>query len=177
MAGIAEQADFHRPDAAVELVVDDLEVGIGGPGEVVDILGVEGDGLGAVAVVALTGLYASRADDVVLRQRDLHVIGAEVGEELGHGVELVAVPCSMPPDADFGKPLSGEQEGALVAGAGDDLGELGAELDSELHILAGRYRTRQLHLEDRLVVGIAVVGRDELHLVRQVAHARRPRTK
>ena len=122
MAVIAEQANLHCADAAVEGLVDHLEIGIGGPGEVVYVFGVIADGLGAVAIVLLGDLHAGRADDVVLRQCDLHVVRAEVGEELGHGVELMAIPLAVPPHADLGEPLSREEERPLVAGARDDLG-------------------------------------------------------
>ena len=140
VAVVGEQPNLDRTDAAVELIFHDFEVGIGGPGKVVDIFGVEGDGLGTIAVVGVAGLHARGADHVILRQRDLHVIGAEVGEELGHGVELMAIPSAVPPHADLGKPLSGEQEGALVAGARNHLRKGRLELDLELHILAGRDR-------------------------------------
>src|SRR5208283_1634648 len=157
-------------EAAVKLAFNHFEVWIGRPDKVVDILGMKGDGLAAVAIVGVAGRHAGCADYVALRQSDIHIIGAEVGKEFGRGVELVAVPCAMPPHSNLGKPLSGKQECALVSGASDNFRKRGAKLDPELHVLARRYRMRQAHFEYRLVIGIAVVGRDELHLLRQVAH-------
>ena len=168
---VSEQPNLHRADTAVELIFYDFEVGIGSPSEVVNIFGMKSYRLGAVSIIVVADLHSSRADDIILRQRNLHVIGAEVGEELGHGMELVAIPLPVPPQADLGKPLSGEQESALITGARDHLGKGCFELDLELHAFARSDRSRQLHLEDRLVVRIAIVGRDELHLLGQVSHA------
>src|ERR1035437_2993488 len=86
-------------------------------------------------------------------------------------MELMTTPRSLPPDTDLGKPLPGKQEGALVSSARDNLREGRLELDFELHILPRLDRTRQLQLEDRLVVRVTVIRRDELHLLGQVSHA------
>ncbi len=133
VAVIGEQPDFHWSDTAVELVLDDFEVGIGGPGEIVHVFGMEGDGLGTVAVVGIARLHTGCADDVILRQRDLHIISAEVGKELGHGMELMTIPLPMPPYSDLGEPLPGEQKSAFVSGAGDHFRKGRLELDFELH--------------------------------------------
>ena len=119
------------------------------------IFGVEGNGLGAVAVIDIARLHTGSADYVILRQSDLHVIGAEVGKKLGQSMELVAIPPSVPPN--LGKPLPSEQKGALVSGARNNFGEGCLEFDFELHIRTRRNRTRQLHLENRLVVWIAII--------------------
>src|ERR1035441_2707040 len=95
------------------------------------VFGVKRDGLGAIPVIGVAGLHAGGADDVVLWQSDLDVVGPKVGEELGHGVELVAVPCTVPPNSDFREPLACEQESALVAGSSQYLGKGGAKLDFE----------------------------------------------
>jgi len=51
---------------------------------------------------------------------------------------LMAVPGSVPPDANFGEPLTGEQEIPLPAGALQGLGKLIVESDFELDIAVGR---------------------------------------
>src|ERR1017187_3836768 len=171
VALVGEQADLYAADAAVELSLQHLKVRIGGPGEVMYVFGVKLDRLGAIPVVGVAGLHAGRADDVVLGQSDLDVVGPKVGEELGHGVELVAVPCTVPEDSDFGEPLACEQESALVPSSSQDLREGGAELDFESDVLAGLDGPRQCNFHHSLVVSVTVIRRGELDLLGQVAHA------
>ena len=115
VAGVTKQPNSHGPYATVELAFNHLEVWIGGPGKIVDVFSVEGDGFGSISVVAVAGLYAGCTDDVVLGRRDPDVIGAEVGEEFRHGMKLMAVPCAVPPHPDLGKPLSGQQEACVCS--------------------------------------------------------------
>ena len=72
-----------------------------------------GHGLGAVGIVGAADFHSARTDDFVLRNGELYIVDAEVGEEFGGVVILVAVPGSMPADADFRKPLSAEEKIAL----------------------------------------------------------------
>src|SRR6185312_6586861 len=100
---------------------------------------------------------------------ELYVKHAEIGKELGVGVELMAVPRAVPPHSYFGKPLPSENEVAIVAGARHHLGKLVVKLNVKLDRLARCDGLRQLHLDDSFVVGIAVVRRDEFQLRSQIA--------
>ncbi len=171
MAFVGQQANLYRTNAAVELTIHNLEIRISGPGKVVNVFGVKGDGFGSIGIIVCASLHASRTNDVALRQRDLHVVSAEIGKKLSHRVELMAIPCPVPPHADLGKPLSGEQEGALVASAGDHLRENRMELYLEDDVLSGWDRAGKLDFKDGLVVGIAIIGRDKLDLLGEVPHA------
>ena len=104
-----------------------------------------------------------------LRHGELHVVDAEVGEELGGVVILVAVPGSVPPDADFRKPLAAEQEIALPSGAGLGFGKFGLEGDLELDECAGRDWLGKMQIDDRLIIFIAVVGSDVLQAFGEVS--------
>ena len=88
----------------------------GRPGEVVDVVAVIGHGLGVVRII-FVGHHSAGANHFVLRNGQLHVVDAEVGEEFGCVVILVAIPCAVPPDADFRKPLAAKNEIALPARA------------------------------------------------------------
>ncbi len=116
-------------------------------------------------------MHSAGADDFILRDRQLHVIDAEVGEELGRIVILVAIPGSMPPHAYFGKPLAAEHEITLPSGTGLGLGKLGLKCDLELDIRARRDRLSQLQVNHGLVIFVAIVGRDELQLRSQISLA------
>jgi hypothetical protein len=137
----------------------------------VDVFGMEGDGFGAVGIVRARNEIAARADDFVLRQREFHIEGAEIGEEFGVGVELVAIPGVLPPHADFWKPLADHDEVAFVAGAMEDFGKLIVKGNVKLHGSARSYGLGQRDLENGAVVGIVVVGMDEFHLAGQIARA------
>ena len=109
----------------------------GGPGEIVNILGVEAMGGGAVAVVFAgrrgarrrgrrrrIGGAAGRAHYEADGHGDGHVVDAVVGEELGGGMELVRVPALSSQHAQLGEPLGDEVVVADVAGARDRLRHL-----------------------------------------------------
>ena len=169
--GLHEQADLDGSHAAVEVTLDHVVSGLGGPGEVVDVFAAEGQGLGAVFVNGFGKLHPAGAHDFVLRQGELYIEGAEVGKEFCVGMELMTVPRPLPPDADLGEPLRSHHEIVAVAGAGEDLPKLVVERDPELHRFVRRHRARQLDLEHGAVIGIAIVGSDKLDLRGQIAHA------
>ena len=79
----------------------------------------EAEGLGSVGVDEFVDGDPGGSDDVAAREGEADVEGGEVGEELGGGVVLVAVPGTMPEDAGLGVPLASHDEVALVAVAGD----------------------------------------------------------
>src|SRR5271155_354048 len=87
-------------------VFDDGEAGAGGPGKIVDVFGVVGERFCAVGIICAGNEIAAGADDFILWDGDFHVESAEVSEKFAVGVELMAVPGILPPDADFGEPLA-----------------------------------------------------------------------
>ena len=163
--GLHEEADVHRRVAGVvEARVPLEEAPARRPREVVDVLLHEAEGLGA-----RRGCRSSISSRPVapttkpLRQRELHVVDAEVGEELGPGVERVAVPRALPEDADLREPLHDEVVVVHPAGPADAaVGHERVPLDPEAAGLAGRDRLRRPHLHHRPVVRVPVLG--------QVAH-------
>src|ERR1700724_2332610 len=76
----------------------------------------------------------------------------------------MTVPCAVPPDAHFWKPLPAEDEIAFPAGTRLRLGEFGLKCNPKLHVRAGRNRLWQVEVYDGLVVLISIVRRDLLHL-------------
>ena len=118
---------------AVDLGLDDVKARIDGPREVVHVLGDEVQCLGAVAVVVLVAQHAGRADHPVARHGQRDVVDAEVGEELGGEMVLMAVPRAVLVHPDLREPLPDERERSGVAGARRDARQLGDELDVDLH--------------------------------------------
>src|SRR5271169_7035233 len=118
-------------------VFDDGEAGAGGPGKIVDVFGAVGERLCAVGIICAGNQITAGADDFILRDGDFYVEGAEVREKFCGGVELMAVPGVLPPDADFGEPLADHIKIVGVAGALDDFGEDVVEDDVKLHGRAG----------------------------------------
>src|SRR6185369_16194070 len=110
------------------------------PGEIMNVVGVVGDGLRSVAVLDFCRFQTGCAVNEVLRQGELDVVGSKVGEKLRIQMELVTVPGALPPDANFGEPLPTKDKVALVSGAGDDFWELVVESDAESDFSAGRNR-------------------------------------
>ena len=82
-------------------------------------------------------LDAGGAHDVVGGNGQGDIVHTIVGVEFGVGVKLVAVPCALRGiavaglfvDADFGEPLAHHEEVVAIAGAGEDFGQLGKEVD------------------------------------------------
>ncbi len=145
----------------------DLHVGrVGRPGEVVHVPLLVGEGRRAVRIRRARRPHAGGADDEAGRDRDVDQVVAEVGVELGIGVELVAVPAAGRPsapagrlvDAELREPLTHEVEVAVEAGAGEDLRQLRREGDVERERAARRHRFGQRESHDRLVVLVPVVG-------------------
>ena len=103
-------------------------------------------------------------DDPALRHRQPDVVDAEVGEELGPGVELVRVPAGVLEHADFREPLGDKIEIADRAGARERSRHARRPGDLDVDRFARATGRRQRHLHHRPVVGIAVVRRDEAGL-------------
>src|SRR5208282_2618373 len=95
----------------------------------------------------------------------------EVGEELGGGVVLVAVPGSVPPHAYLRKPLAAEHEIALPTGTRLRFRHLIVEGDFELDVRTGGDRFGDGQLNHGLVVFVAIIGSDEVELRSQIALA------
>ena len=102
----------------------DLEARARGPREVVHAALRPALGHGAVGVRAPLDPRAGRADRPAARHRDRDVVVAEVGEVLGHRVDLMAVPstdrASVAPggliDAELREPLAGHGPSPIPSG-------------------------------------------------------------
>ena len=139
------------------------EVGAGRPGEIVDVLLDMDERLRPVGVLLLRLAAARGPDDVLFGDGDLDPVGAEIGEELGIGVILVAIPRAVLEDADLGEPLPDHVELPEIPRTGEHLGQAGRERDLEDDPLARADGGRERHLHDRLVVGVPVVRPEEGH--------------
>jgi hypothetical protein len=113
---------------------------------------------------------ARRADAAFdgLRQRERHVVVAEIGEELGRSVKLVRVPAAVGRHAQLREPLRAEKIVVLPPRPRHRARESAFPVDAENERLAGRHGPRQRDGNERPVVGVAVVGRDVLQRRRQV---------
>ena len=147
----------------------DLVARANGPGEIVDVVAVIGDGFCPIRIIDVADLHAAGADDLVLRYGELHVVDAEVGKKFCGRVILMTVPGSVPPHADLGEPLSTEQEIALPSGAGLGLRQLIVKCDFELDESAGGIGFVEVQINNGLVVFVAIVGRDELQILGEIA--------
>jgi len=76
----------------IESTNDLDEARIGGPGEIVDILLSKGVGNHPIATIQALGLAAAGTNHEPFGNCDLHLVVAEVSEELRVGVKLVRVP-------------------------------------------------------------------------------------
>ena len=77
----------------------------------------------------------------------------------------------LPKDADLGKPLATHDEVALPSIASDRDRKLVVKDDVEGDGLVGGHRARELDLHHGVIVHVAIVGRDELHRLRDVTEA------
>ena len=171
VSGLHEEAQFDRSHLRLIFAFKNPVARADRPGKVVNVIAVIGEGLGVVGVVFLVDQDSARTDNFILRDRKLHVVDAEVGEEFGRGVILMAVPRSIPPDADLGKPLSAEYEITLPARSGLRFGKLGLKCNLELYKCARRDGLGHVDVYDGLIIFITVVWGDELQLPRHVTLA------
>ena len=118
---------------------------------------------GSYGVDEFAGGDAAGSDDVTARECEADVEGGEVGEELGGGVVLVAIPGAVPEDTGLGVPLATHDEVAFVAIAGDGERELVVEGETEGDGLVGCEWVRKSDLSYGVVFRVAVVGCDEVH--------------
>ena len=131
-AAASRRIVHRRVAGVVEARAPLEEAAARGPGEVVDVLLHEAEGLAAVRVVGLRLEPAGGAHHEAPRQREPHVVDAEVGEELRPGVEGVAVPLALPEHADLGEPLRDEVVVVHPARAADAaVGDARVPLDAE----------------------------------------------
>ena len=166
-----QHVQFHRARAASPRIFDVDEMRARGPRKIDYVLGMKCQRLRAVAVVFAGDQIAARADDFIHRDSDAHVVRAEVRKKFRGGMKLMAIPRVLPPHADLRKPLAHHKEIAFVARALDHFGKLVAKRHAELHRCAGRNGLGQRHLHHGVVVGIVIVGLNELHFAGQIAHA------
>ncbi len=165
VSGLHQEAQLHCAAANLHGVFDDLCPGIGRPGKVVDIFRLKDKCFGAVGVGGFRRLHARGADVEIGGQSHLHVVGAEVGEELRGCVKLVAVPGILPPHADLGEPLSGKHKIPFVPGALHDFGKLIVERDLKRDALVWCDTTRQPNFHHGLIVCVVVIRLDKAELV------------
>src|SRR5215471_1121839 len=83
----------------------------------------------------------------------------------------MTVPGSVPEDSGFGIPLASHEEVALVAVARDRDGELIVKRHVEGDGVVGSEQMRKSDFGYGVILGVAVVGSDEVHGWRQVAVA------
>ena len=122
----------------------------------------------AVAFVAPAALDPGGADDPSRGHRQADVVDAEVGEELGRGVELMAVPSGILEHADLRKPLRDEVEVADGAGARERARALARPRDLDVDRLARLHRRVERHSITVRSSDVPVVGRDEAEARRHV---------
>ena len=150
------------------------EIGARRPGEVVHVFLVVAMGGRAVRVVGARLLAARRGERPAARNRHAHVVHPEIRKELGPNVKLVAVPpAGRIEHADFRKPLRDEEVVADRAGARERARNPRRKRDVEGDRLSRTDRRRQRHCHHRAVVLVAVVGRDEAHLPREIGRRER----
>ena len=102
------------------------------------------------ALSARFALDAGRADRPAAGNRQRDVVDAVVGEELGAGVKLVAVPALVLQHAELRKPLGDEEEIADRAGAREGARHVRGPCDLDGRAAAGLDRLRQRHRHHRL---------------------------
>ena len=100
-----------------------------------------------------------------------HIESSEVREKFGVGVELMAVPCIFPPDADLREPLADHIEIVGVAGALDDFGKHVVKVMWNCTDAPGAIGFRQGDLKNGVVFRVVIVRLDEFHFVGQIARA------
>ena len=117
--GLQQQPHANARQAGVAELLDSFDVvRAGRPREVVHVLRVVVVRRRAVAFVARRRAFRSRrADGPALGDGQADIVDAEVGEELGRGMKLVAVPARVLKNADLWKPLPEEIEVADGTGA------------------------------------------------------------
>ena len=136
--GLHQDLQLHWPHLSLEhAIVFDFVARTGSPGEIVDVIAVVSHSLSLVGIDDTADFDAARAHDFILWHGQLDVIDAKVSEEFRHGMVLMAIPRVMPPHADFGKPLSAQDEIALPTRACLRLRHLVVECNFELHVRPG----------------------------------------
>src|ERR1700679_3194900 len=122
-----------------------------------DILAADTARAGSVRVDLRAGLDAAGADNVTLRQREVHVVGPKIRKEFCVCVILMAIPLIVPKDANFRKPLSAHDEVPLVSTSRNGEGELVMEGQLKANYLPGTNRLGQGHFHHGVIFLIAVV--------------------
>lgn len=134
MRRLHQEAQLHRPHAALKRVVIDQIMRARRPRKIVNVITVIGNRLRPVRIIHTSNFDAACSNHFILRHRELHVINPKVGKELRIEVKLVAVPRAMPPHPDLGKPLPAKNKVVIPAGPCQRLRKLIVKLDLELHI-------------------------------------------
>ena len=92
VSGLHEEAQFDGAHLRLIFAFKNLVARADRPGKVVNVIAVIGKGLRVVGVVFLVDEDSARTDNFKLRDREAHIVDAEVGKEFGGGVILMAVP-------------------------------------------------------------------------------------
>src|ERR1700682_732883 len=156
------QLDIVEAGLAKE-VLENEEVGVGGPREVVHAFLPEAIEVAVSRRGTLLHALPGRSHFAAVARRDVDrdVVVSEVREELAVGVKLMADLVGVLQDADLRKPLGDEEEVSLPAGPPEDAGEPGTEIERDASGLAWRDGARESYFGHRPVVRVAVVRRDE----------------
>ena len=165
VVGLQEKHDVYIREAVrAERVAHHFEARAGREREIVYVLGCEMHAHEIARKIDFVLEDARGADAALhgLRKGEGDVVVAEVGEELGRGMELVRVPALVGCHAELRKPLRAEQIIVLPAGARHRAGKLAFPVDAENERLAGRDGPRQGDGNESPVVRIPVVRGDVL---------------
>ena len=157
---LKEEAHLHRRQRRMLEAGGSLQiVGARRPREVVHVLLVIPMRRRVVGVVAPIALDARGTDRPGLGNRQVDVIDAVIGKELGPGVELVTVPALVLQDAELRKPLSDEKEIPDRAGPRVRARDVRVPLHLDCEGAVRGHRLWQRDRHHRLIVPVAVVWR------------------
>ena len=145
----------------------------GRPREIVDVFLIVAVQGGPIGVIPALALNTGRADDPSLRHRQPYVVDAVVGEELRRGMKLMAVPAFVLEHTQFREPLHDEEIVPDHAGPCDRPRDVRRPADLDRGRPPGRHGFPQRYRHHRLVIGIAIVGRNEMYRAGEIGRRRR----
>jgi hypothetical protein len=172
---LQQQSHGHRRQSRMFERLDAFdEVRARRPGKIVDVFGFE---VVDLLLLASRGHWrrcnAGRANRPALRHHQHHVVGAEVGEELGGGMELVRVPFTgILKHAELWEPVRDEVVLAEPARARERPRHLRGPGDVDVNRLARQHRRGQRHRQHRAVLHVSIVRRHKRRAGAKILAAR-----